>query len=671
MKPIRLAMIGLGKIARDQHLPAIAATPGIEIAAVASRNASLDGVAHFATLEELLEQAPDIDAVALCTPPQVRRAQAAAALTAGKHVLLEKPPGATVSELGPLTATARGRGRTLFATWHSRFAPAIETARAILARQNAQSVTITWKEDVRIWHPGQGWIFEPGGLGVFDPGINALSILTAILPEPVFVTRADLAFPANRQAPIAADIEFTSASGVPVRAAFDFRQTGEQKWSIEIETETGPLLLSSGGTRLSHSGRMLIDEAEREYAGIYRRFVLLIREGRSDVRPCTASSGRRCLHARAAPYCRTIRGLNMRTVEALGAVVRDLFGHLPDGRAVERVLLRGTAGFEVSIITYGAAVQALHAPDRNGQLADLVLGHDAIEPYLSRRDFFGATVGRYANRIARASFVLDGVRRQLSANDAKNTLHGGAQGFDRALWTIEAAGDGPEPFVTLGRVSPDGEEGFPGTVTARVTYRITADQALAIAFEATTDQPTVVNLTHHGYFNLGGRAEGSDILDHELTLFADRFLPIDADLIPLRKAKGVTGTPFDFRSPRPIGESIRDGHEQLSLARGYDHCFLLAGERAASPQLAARVVHPASGRAFDLLTDQPGIQFYSGNFLDGTVKGKRGRLHRQSDAFCLEPQFWPNAPNRPDFPSARLDPGETYRHVSIFRFYTV
>jgi D-galactose 1-dehydrogenase len=283
MPPIRLAIVGLGKIARDQHLPAIAATPGIELVAIASRNASLVGVTHYATLEEMLAGAPEIDAVALCTPPQPRRDQAMAALAAGKHVLLEKPPGASLGEIVPLQAMAHQRGLTLFASWHSRFAPAVAPARAFLAQHETRSITITWKEDVRVWHPGQDWIFEPGGLGVFDPGINALSILTAILPEPVFVTGAELAFPANRQAPIAADLELASASGVPIRAAFDFLQTGQQTWSIHVETEAGILLLDSGGARLNHADQILVDEPEREYAGIYRRFVELVGEGRSDV----------------------------------------------------------------------------------------------------------------------------------------------------------------------------------------------------------------------------------------------------------------------------------------------------------------------------------------------------------------------------------------------------
>jgi D-galactose 1-dehydrogenase len=280
---MRLAIVGLGKIARDQHLPAIAVTKGVELVAVASRNASLEEVAHFATLEELLASDLHVDAVALCTPPQVRRAQAAAALAAGKHVLLEKPPGATVSELAPLVSAADQAGLTLFATWHSRFAPAVEPARAFLARHRPRSVAITWKEDVRVWHPGQDWIFEPGGLGVFDPGINALSILTAILPEPVFVKQAELSFPANRQAPIAADLALATSSGLPISAAFDFRQTGEQSWDIRVETDGGVLLMSGGGAKLVHDGRSLIDEPEREYPGLYRRFVELVGARRSEV----------------------------------------------------------------------------------------------------------------------------------------------------------------------------------------------------------------------------------------------------------------------------------------------------------------------------------------------------------------------------------------------------
>jgi D-galactose 1-dehydrogenase len=280
---IRLAIVGFGKIARDQHIPAISATDGIELAAIADPNGGIDGVAHFETLDQLLADAPDIDAVALCTPPQVRSALAAAALQAGKHVLLEKPPGATISELDSLIAAAWQTGRTLFTAWHSRFAPAVEPARNFLAARQIKSVIVEWKEDVRVWHPRQAWIWEPGGLGVFDPGINALSILTRILPRPFFLTRSELSFPQNRAAPIAADLAFSDDAGTAIRAEFDFRQTGPQTWDIRVETDAGWLTLSAGGRRLAHDGRVLVDEQKAEYRAIYRRFLELIASGASDV----------------------------------------------------------------------------------------------------------------------------------------------------------------------------------------------------------------------------------------------------------------------------------------------------------------------------------------------------------------------------------------------------
>jgi D-galactose 1-dehydrogenase len=283
MSPIRIAIVGFGKIARDQHLPAIAATDGVTLAAIASRNASLADVPHFATIDDLLREGPAIDAVALCTPPQVRRVQALKALAAGKHVMLEKPPGATVSELDPLIALAAQNGRTLFATWHSRFAPAVEPARAWLAARRIEKVTISWKEDVRVWHPGQSWIWEPGGLGVFDPGINALSILTRILAQPVFVTGAELSFPANRAAPIAARLSLADAAGLSIAAEFDFRQTGPQSWDIVVNTDDGPLTLSGGGARLAARDQVLVDAPEAEYPGLYSRFVELVAARTSDV----------------------------------------------------------------------------------------------------------------------------------------------------------------------------------------------------------------------------------------------------------------------------------------------------------------------------------------------------------------------------------------------------
>ena len=283
MTVIRVAIVGLGKIARDQHISAIAETAGIELAAIVSRNASINGIKHFATLDELLDRVPDIDAVALCTPPQGRQAQAAAALKAGKHVLLEKPPGATVSELTPLIAEARQTGHTLFATWHSRFAPAVEAARTFLAGRQIRSVVVEWKEDVRVWHPGQAWIWEPGGFGVFDPGINALAILTRILPRPFFLTEAELSYPGNRATPIAANLAFSDGTGLPILAEFDWRQTGPQTWDIRVETDAGRLTLSSGGSRLDHDDRTLVDEDQVEYRGIYQRFVELITSRVSDV----------------------------------------------------------------------------------------------------------------------------------------------------------------------------------------------------------------------------------------------------------------------------------------------------------------------------------------------------------------------------------------------------
>jgi D-galactose 1-dehydrogenase len=284
MNPIRLAIVGFGKIARDQHLPALAKTEGIELAAIANLDAVSDAtVPQFTSLDALLAKGPPIDAVALCTPPQVRSAVAAIALRAGKHVLLEKPPGATISELGPLVAAAKTSGKTLFATWHSRFAAAVEPARAFLAKTLIRSVTVDWKEDVRISHPGQDWIFEPGGLGVFDPGINALSIMTRILPEPFFLTAATLAFPANRNAPVLAELDFADTTGVPIRAVFDFLQTGPFTWDIRVETGDGTLTLSAGGARMALDGRLIVDERDAEYTALYRHFVDLVGRGASDV----------------------------------------------------------------------------------------------------------------------------------------------------------------------------------------------------------------------------------------------------------------------------------------------------------------------------------------------------------------------------------------------------
>jgi len=279
---LRIAIVGFGEIAHRQHVPAIAKTSGAALVAVVDPAKTPPGLPHFRDLQELLRDGPEIDAVALCTPP-VRHAQAAAALAAGKHVLLEKPPGATVGELAPLVAAAHQAGRTLFASWHSRFAPAIGPARQLLAGRTINKVSIVWKEDVRVWHPGQGWIFETGGFGVFDPGINALSILTEVLPRPLFVRSAVLDFPSNRAAPIAAEIELSDESGVPIHAEFDFRLAGPPSWDILCETEAGLVKLSKGGRQLRDGNTPVVDATDEEYPALYRRFVALTAEGKSDV----------------------------------------------------------------------------------------------------------------------------------------------------------------------------------------------------------------------------------------------------------------------------------------------------------------------------------------------------------------------------------------------------
>jgi aldose 1-epimerase len=349
-------------------------------------------------------------------------------------------------------------------------------------------------------------------------------------------------------------------------------------------------------------------------------------------------------------------------------ITRDVFGTLPDGRAVERIALHGAGGFEARIITFGAALQALIVPDRGGVCDDVVLGHDNLDGYVDKRQFFGASVGRYANRIANARFVLDGETIQLNANDGPHALHGGPDGFDRKLWLLLDIDEGEQPAVTLRYVSPTGEENYPGRLDVRLTYRLTGPTELSISFEARTDRPTIVNLTNHSFFNLEGLAAGVDVLDHRLMIASDEFVPIDATAIPLQgPPSAVEETPLDFRKSIPIGARIRQDDRQLRHGSGYDHNYCLRS--ADGVRLAARLEAPVSGRVLELLTDQPGLQFYSGNYLDGSSGGK-GRLYRQSDALCLEPQTWPDAPNRPDFPSARLVPDEVYRHHSVYRFST-
>lgn len=343
------------------------------------------------------------------------------------------------------------------------------------------------------------------------------------------------------------------------------------------------------------------------------------------------------------------------------------FGALADGTKIESVTLTNDKGMSARIITLGATLQALIVPDKNGRREDVTLGYDKAQDYLTRPNYFGVSVGRYANRIGKARFSLDGKTYALAANDGPNSLHGGPKGFDKRIWTIENTASGPEARVTLSYVSPDGEEGFPGQLRATVTYTLNEQNELRIDYGATTSKPTVVNLTNHAYFNLSGNA-ARDVMGHLVTLKAERFTPVDPTLIPTGERRPVAGTPFDFRKPTAIGARIRDARNaQIRIGRGYDHNFIVDG-KSGDMRTAAIVEDPVSGRVMEVRATAPGIQFYTGNFMDGTYFGKNNRAYRQGDALCLEPGTFPDAPNRPDFPSARLDPGKAYINSMIFAF---
>jgi len=346
---------------------------------------------------------------------------------------------------------------------------------------------------------------------------------------------------------------------------------------------------------------------------------------------------------------------------------RRPYGHLPDGRLVEEVTL-AHGGLVLGLITLGGLVTTLWVPDRDGVAANVVRGFDNLDDYARRNPHFGVIVGRYANRIARGELVIAGKAHALSRNDGDNSLHGGVEGFGKRLWEIastrehDAALGGPA--ITLRYVSEDGEEGFPGRVEALVTYSLGAGGTWRIDYEATTDRTTVVNLSHHDYFNLAGHGSA---LDHRLTMPARRFHPIDAALIPTGIAP-VEGTPFDFRAPTTIRAGMGAAHPQVALVGGYDHHWILDDETPGALRLAARLEDPASGRAMTLHSTEPGLQFYSGNFLDGTLRGHGGEAYRRGDAICLEPQHSPDSPHHPEWPGTLLRPGETYRSTSVYTF---
>ena len=350
---------------------------------------------------------------------------------------------------------------------------------------------------------------------------------------------------------------------------------------------------------------------------------------------------------------------------------RAVFGTLPDGRTVEAVTLTNGNGISARVIAYGATLQSLVMPDREGRTADVLLGYPTLEGYVANREFFGSTVGRFANRIAAGKFSLDGKSFQTTLNEGPNALHGGTVGFDKVLWEVVKVSEGKSASVTLRYVSPDGDQGYPGKLTVTATYSLDESNQLTIEYQGKTDRPTVVNITNHAYWNLAGEGSAAGAMGHVLTIPADRFTPIDAGLIPTGELKPVAGTPFDFRQPTSVGARVRDMRdEQIAFGRGYDHNFVISERPVPKPQLMARVSDPVSGRSFELWSNQPGLQFYSGNFLDGKITGKSGRAYRQGDTVVFEPQLFPDAPNHPNFASARLDPGQTYRNTMIYRLST-
>jgi aldose 1-epimerase len=351
---------------------------------------------------------------------------------------------------------------------------------------------------------------------------------------------------------------------------------------------------------------------------------------------------------------------------------RAAAGQLKDGTSVDAITLSNSHGIKARILAYGATLQSLVAPDRNGKPADVILGYDDLSSYVDHPNFFGVTVGRYANRIAGGRFMLDGKSYQLPLNDKTNSLHGGGNGFDKALWKIISVKSGPVASVVLAHRSADGDSGYPGNLDATVTYTLDEKGDLGIRFEAKTDKPTIVNMTNHGIFNLAGEGSPDGAMNQRLTIPASAITPVNATLIPTGKLRPVAGTVFDFRTPRVIAEGLRDGRdEQIIFGRGYDHNFALDKGVTKTPELSARLEDPASGRVLEVLSTEPGVQFYTGNFLDGTFIGKHNHVYRMGDGVALEPQKFPDAPNEPGFVSARVDPGKPYVHVMIYRLSTL
>ena len=365
-----------------------------------------------------------------------------------------------------------------------------------------------------------------------------------------------------------------------------------------------------------------------------------------------------------------LAGCDVITSIQKGGAVERLFGTTSDGQAVKLFTLKNKNGAELQVINFGAIVLSLKVPDRNGQLADVTLGCDQLSDYESKTPYFGAVVGRYGNRIAKGQFMLEGQTYTLATNNGPNALHGGLKGFDKVVWQAQAVQASDGPAVEFSYLSKDGEEGYPGSLAVKMVYTLTDKNEFKIQYTATTDKPTVVNITHHSYFNLAGAGEG-DILGHEMMINADRFTPVDATLIPTGELKPVQGTPMDFTKPMAIGARVNQDNEQLKFGGGYDHNWVINQQQAGELTAAVRVVEPKSGRVLEVLTTEPGVQFYCGNFLDGTLTGKGGKVYKHRYGFCLEPQHFPDTPNHPNFPACVLRPGQTYTQTTIYRFSTV
>ena len=347
-------------------------------------------------------------------------------------------------------------------------------------------------------------------------------------------------------------------------------------------------------------------------------------------------------------------------------IKKQAFGKKADGTPVDLYTLINSNGLEAKITNYGGIVVSLIVPDRNGKPADVVLGYNTFEKYIRHNPHFGCIVGRYGNRIAKGKFTLNGIEYNLAQNDNENHLHGGIKGFDKVIWKAQEIIDDDGLGVKLIYLSKDGEEGYPGNLSVTVLYTLTNENELKIEYSATTDKVTVVNLTHHSYFNLAGAGSG-DILGHEMMIQADKFTPVDATLIPTGELRSVRSTPMDFTRPMPIGSRIEQVYKQLVFGGGYDHNWVL-NNHDGSLRLAARVYEPKSGRVMEVYTTEPGIQFYTGNFLDGTITGKQGKVYHKRNGFCLETQHFPDSPNKPNFPSTVLKPGVTYTQTTIYKF---